>query len=202
MTSCSQVLDCLKSYDKYREVNLMMRLGPTLTGSKPMHIFCFNQNFKFMKEIMNDIKVLFSQSKNIKYRKVFSENKSIKVIFYNEETCKKMLEDKRNKRFLISQGYDEIFVVEDYMDILAEKLVSNTIPGEFGLFFGYPLKDVMGFMGHPSLKHIKTTAWKVYGDPTLSDKIYNRFKESEKQVLELCKTLSLQNAIQHLETVY
>lgn len=39
MTSVCLVADCLKSYDKYREINIMMRLGPTLLGHKPMHIF-------------------------------------------------------------------------------------------------------------------------------------------------------------------
>lgn len=202
MTSVCLVADCLKSYDKYREINIMMRLGPTLVGDKPMHIFCFNKGFKFLNEILNDIENLFSNSRTINYHLVHSHNESIKVIFYNKVALDKLLSDSRVLRFLKKQGYSADFTGEDYMIHLGNCLKNNQLPSEYGIFFGYPLKDVIGFMGHPSLKHVKTTAWKVYGDPTLSDRVLQRFEQAEQKVLELCQSLSLNSVISQLDTAY
>lgn len=202
MTSVCLVADCLKSYDKYREINIMMRLGPTLTGDKPMHIFCFNKGFKFINEILNDIEILFSKHSSIRYQLVYGYNGSIKVIFYNRHSTNRLLRDQRVQRFLSSHGYDLNLKVEMYMKHLADNLKDNVIPSEFGVFFGYPVKDVMGFIGHPSLQHVKTTAWKVYGNPAPSDYILEQFDAAEKKVLELCQSLPLESVISELETMY
>lgn len=196
------VSDCLNSYEKYREINIMMRLGPTLTGDKPMHIFCFNKNFKFIDNILEDIDGIFSESKNIKYNIVESNNNSIKIIFYNTIAMERLLSDQRNLKFLHSYGFGKNMSSHDYMLSLADNLRENKLPSEYGIFFGYPLKDVIGFMGHPSLKHVKTKAWKVYGDPRLSDIIFKKFKEAEDRVLNLCQTLSLKTVVRYLDTVY
>lgn len=201
MTSVCLVADCLKSYDKYREINIMMRLGPTLLGHKPIHIFCFNQSFKFINQILNDLHQLFSSSTRIKYRIVYSHNNSIKVILYNKHTTKRLLSDKGIRRFLSSHGYDNTLTDEDFMTLLSEQLKNNQLPSEYGVFFGYPLKDVIGFMGHPKLKHVKTTAWKVYGNPTLSDKVYANFQRAEQEILALCQALPLEGVVSRLNLV-
>ena len=202
MTSVCLVADCLKSYDKYRDINVIMRLGPTLTGEKPMHIFFFNKGFKFINEILNDIELLFSQHSSIRYQLVYSHNESIKVIFYNKHTMNRLLNDQRIQRFLSSHGYELNSKVDMYMNHLADSLKDNVIPSEFGVFFGYPVKDVMGFIGHPSLQHVKTTAWKVYGNPDPSDLILKQFDAAEKKVLELCQSLPLKSVISELEALY
>lgn len=202
MTSVCLVADCLKSYDKYREINIMMRLGPTLVGDKPMHVFCFNKGFKFINELLNDIELLFSNHSSIHYKYVYSYNESIKVIFYNKHSMTRLLNDQRVQHFLSSHDYDVNSTAEMYMDHLANNLRDNLIPSEFGVFFGYPVKDVMGFIGHPSLEHVKTTAWKVYGNPEPSDLILEQFNAAEKKVLELCQSLPLESVISELETMY
>ncbi|SHK60846.1 Protein of unknown function [Tepidibacter formicigenes DSM 15518] len=58
---------------------------------------------------------------------------------------------------------------------------NGSIPDEIGVFLGYPLKDVMGFIGHPSLKLTKIKGWRVYGDSRLSDKRYMEFFNARKK---------------------
>lgn len=90
---------------------------------------------------------------------------------------------------------------EYYINQLESKLIYNNLPPEFGIFFGYPLKDVIGFIGHPSLKHIKTTAWKVYGNPKLSDEVLAKFKESELRMLEMCQTLPFKKVVLSIRAI-
>jgi hypothetical protein len=56
------------------------------------------------------------------------------------------------------------------------------IPDEIGIFLGYPLKDVMGFIGHASLKLTKVNGWRVYGDPRISDEKHNDFRKAKEYV--------------------
>jgi hypothetical protein len=198
MTSLCNVADCLASYEKYREINFMMRLGPTLMGVKPMHILCFRKDFKFVDRLLADLEMLFASHESIRYRLVYSRNNSIKVIVYHLETMTRLLEDQRVLRFLTSRGFSAEMTAEDYMDHLHHCLIDNRLPEEYGVFFGYPLKDVMGFIGHPSLKHVKTTAWKVYGDPTLSDRLFDQFQRAEEKILRLCQTLPLHAVVAQL----
>jgi hypothetical protein len=202
MTPVCLVADCLKSYEKYREINVMMRLGPTLVGAKPMHIFCFKKDFKFIKELLSDIEYLFSAHKNIHYHLVYSRNNSIKVIIYNKKSMNRLLMDQRILKFLTSRGYSDQWRAEDYMTSLCSHLLENHLPEEYGVFFGYPLKDVIGFIGHPSLKHVKTTAWKIYGDPKISDIIHKEFKRAEERALMLSQSLPLESVVEHLDTSF
>ena len=58
------------------------------------------------------------------------------------------------------------------------------MPHEIGVFLGYPLKDVMGFIGHPSLKLTKVNRWRVYGHTKVSDVISQRILAAKKQIKE------------------
>lgn len=68
------------------------------------------------------------------------------------------------------------------MEFLSEKITNGNIPDEIGIFLGYPLKDVLGFMGYPSLKLTKINGWRVYGDSLLSDIKYNQFKRAKENI--------------------
>ena len=198
MNSVCQISDCLNNYNSYRTMNIMMRLGPTLMAYKPLHIFCFKNDFKFLNQILNDMALLFSNSEKIKYRVVYSHNKTIKIIVYHLMAMNTLLKDPRIRHFLTCHGYDDSLTSEAFIEQLANHLSYNLLPAEFGVFFGYPLKDVMGFIGHPSLKHVKTNAWKVYGNPRLSDKVFETFKYAEAHVLNLCQTHSMHSVVSML----
>jgi hypothetical protein len=45
---------------------------------------------------------------------------------------------------------------------------AGRIPDEIGLCLGYPLKDVLGFMGLNSLPPAGFCGWRIYGNPTRS----------------------------------
>jgi|GEM_PF-2260373 len=185
MLKACNYAECMKDYNRYRELNLLVRLAPTLLGEKPLHIFCFNENFPFLKQALNDLTQLFNAHPKIKLRTVLSENRSIKAIVYHVPAAERVLSDHRNRKFLISRGYAANLNTVDYMEFLADSLKKNRIPDEYGLFFGYPLKDVMGFIGHPSLKHVKTLSWKVYGNPKTSEEIFSRYQQAEERILSL-----------------
>jgi len=62
------------------------------------------------------------------------------------------------------------YSVEGYVDFLVSRLNRKDFLHEIGLFLGYPFKDVLGYIGHPSLKLVEINGWKIYGNDKLSNK--------------------------------
>lgn len=56
---------------------------------------------------------------------------------------------------------------------------------------GYPLKDVVGFMGYGNYELQKTKYWRVYGNTEISDRIYNNFLEDRKKMRDILEKKSL-----------
>ena len=164
---------------------LVETLGPVIFGTKPSELLSFSKlNFESQSKI-EKIEKHMGKCSRIKYKVFEFKKNSIKVLFYNPSTMDKNLRDFKNKKCLQNMGYPEPYALEVYIELLILKMQGGEIPHEIGIFLGYPLKDIIGFIGHPSLKLTKVNGWRVYGDPRLSDKIHKEFSEARKQIKEL-----------------
>lgn len=182
MNLCRYV-DCLKNYDDYLEINIIKRLGPVLLGSKPIHVFCFNNGFHFKEAILAEFDILFNSVNHIQHVVINANNNSTKVVVINENNLMKTMADEKIIKFLNLQGYQDL---NDFT-LLAElciDLEKNILKPVMGILFGYPLKDVIGFIGHRSLKLNKIKGWQMYGDLRLSEMVYNHFVEKENIIVE------------------
>ncbi|WP_026510686.1 MULTISPECIES: DUF3793 family protein [unclassified Butyrivibrio] len=91
----------------------------------------------------------------------------LKRDFANEEVCK----------ILKEKGYSyknaDLCVAQ-----LARHLSSDpSFPHEIGLFLGYPVEDVLGFMKSPEEGVKYTGFWKVYGDKDAALKTFDKYKK-------------------------
>ena len=102
-----------------------------------------------------------------------------------------MLNNKKCLNFLKFIGYPSEYNIDNYINILINKLNSKDFPHEIGIFLGYPLKDVVGFMGYGNYKFCKTRYWRVYGDESISDKICNTFINDRSKMKSLLENKSL-----------
>ena len=118
------------------------------------------------------------------------QNGRVQVLFYHSTSLENALCNKTNLRFLRGLGYPEQFSVESYVDFLVTRLNRKDFPHEIGLFLGYPFKDVLGYIGHPSLKLVKINGWKIYRNEKLSDKRYESFLKARTKVRELIYPLA------------
>ena len=71
----------------------------------------------------------------------------------------KVLFDSDNRNFLNKRGY-YYKTVSQAIALLKEKLIENDFPHEIGIFLGYPLSDVLGFINNEPCCCMG--AWKVY----------------------------------------
>lgn len=160
-------------------------LAPVLMGSKPSELISLP---KYDSELTNKINIIeeyIGKCNRIEYKIYVYKNNSIKVFFYNPIALNNCLMEKRNLRFLKSLGYPREYSLYNYLRFLVNRIKNNFIPDEIGIFLGYPLKDIIGFMGHPSLKLTKVNGWRVYGDPRLSDMKFKEFIEAKLKIRNL-----------------
>lgn len=181
---------CKYSKDEFI-VRLVGILGPVILKVKPSEILSFSKSEKEYNDKLNKIEEVFAQCTEIKYKVIDYKGEGKKVLFYREDELDRALQDKRNLKFLKSIGYPKTYTLEKYLNFIANKIEKGTIPHEIGVFLGYPLKDVLGFMGYPSLKLTKINGWRVYGDTLLSDIKYNQFKNAKENIKTLLAVSSV-----------
>ena len=56
------------------------------------------------------------------------------------------------------------------------RVQANDFPHEIGIFLGYPLKDVLAFMGQVRLAFSCQGPWKIYGKPDQSLELADRYR--------------------------
>ena len=66
--------------------------------------------------------------------------------------------------------------VTEALDTLARRMRKSDFPHEVGVFLGYPLADVKGFIHSPKEGLKLCGYWKVYGDVQSAAKKFDRYK--------------------------
>lgn len=175
---------------------LVETLGPVILGAKPAEIISYPKFDCSRCEKLQAIDASFEKAIKVRYKKITQDNGQIKIIFFDPLNLYETLHDRRNRKFLVSLGYPEKGTMDEYLEILVSKLRKGECPDEIGVFLGYPLKDVLGFMGHPSLKFTKVQYWRVYGDARVSDAKYQRIVETRNEMKCMMSESSLSCVLQ------
>lgn len=158
-----------------RRLDFLGRVGATLEGIKPAEILTVTQ------EELNMAKECLKDDININIVTVKKIGRRRQVFVYHKKCLENCLSKKGARWFLSLQGYGENDSVQVCVERLTRRLRSCSFPHEIGVFLGYPLKDVFGFMGLNSLKHTKTKGWRMYGDTSKSESVYYRYNTARAQ---------------------
>ena len=146
-------LECNKKCCENKSNSLYIKrilemLGAVILGSKPAEIINVPGSKEDKKIKLSQIEAFFSNCSRITYRIITTHDGGKRVLFINEKSMEKVLVNKRCINFLKFVGYPADYQLNDYMDELVFRLQSEEFPHEIGVFLGYPLKDVLGFMGY------------------------------------------------------
>jgi len=121
------------------------------------------------------------------YMELKVEEQSSLVLFYNPAVLDATLAEPRNRRWLARLGYPEKGTTDELLAELRLRWAGKEMPHEVGVFIGYPLKDVAGFMRHIPETPIHCGAWRVYGGAKESldrMRIYVSAEEEARQLLQ------------------
>ena len=80
--------------------------------------------------------------------------------------------------FLEKYGYSRGDDVKGRLDTLkSRRKVCGNFPHEIGVFLGYPLEDVTGFIENNGRGYKLCGLWKVYGDEKSTGALFERYKK-------------------------
>ncbi len=98
-------------------------------------------------------------------RELVDRGDSLLLFFYHPQTLAALLAKANVAGFLRQVGYPRPLAVDCALDELGSRFTARKCPHEVGVFLGYPLKDVAGFMGWVDLPMTIQGPWKIYGNP-------------------------------------
>lgn len=99
------------------------------------------------------------------------------IYLYRAEELAKTLATVGVRRLLETCGY-RCFDVDGALDTLRTRLHSfDAFPHEIGVFLGYPLEDVLGFIENGGRNCLSCGCWKVYSNECEALKAFERYEK-------------------------
>jgi hypothetical protein len=162
------------------EQTFVEQCAPTLAGIKPANLFRFrsenrneiNETISYWNEQLN------TKGTYVRLLKECMETNSYLIIAYRKGWITKIFSQKDVKEFLKQNGYFFSNDCDSLLEQLASRLSMNQeFPHEVGLFLGYPLCDVIGFIKNKGKNFSCSGCWKAYEDPVSAKKYFETLRE-------------------------
>ena len=124
------------------------------------------------------------------YMELKVEKQSSLVLFYNPCILSATLAERRNRRWLARLGYPKDGTTDELLAELRRRWDGTEMPHEVGVFIGYPLKDVAGFMRRLPSTPVHRGAWRVYGETRASMEKMRLYASVEAEARTALKSAS------------
>ena len=156
---------------------LVMYCAPTLAGIKTANLFsCECADCCHARSVVDSWNSILNHkgvyAKIMRYR-----NGRVLIYVYRRDRLAKDFEKAGAKELLFSRGYGDKSM-SDMLDMLSCRLCeSDDFPHEIGLFLGYPVGDVKGFIENGGKNCKLAGVWKVYEDECRAEKLFCKYKK-------------------------
>ena len=139
---------------------------------------------KVDRMVCNDTLELLSsfENKDVGTKLLCPSGSSFLILVYRRRMLEVTLKDRDTAEFLRGMGYDGS--MSEMLDRLSKRMCEN-IQHELGIFLGYPLCDVKGFMENRGNGYKLSGCWKVYGDTKMAERVFARIKVSRRNCLRM-----------------
>ena len=151
--------------------------APALSGIKIANIFTYQYDSKkeLEKEVSSYNDIL--SFKNIKVS-IIKDNANKAIIYvYNEKELENYLLDDEIFEFLENYGYKSKNIHESIDFLKTRMQYAENFPHEIGIFLGYPLIDINGFINNYGKNSLYTGYWKVYHNKNEAIKIFDNYNK-------------------------
>jgi hypothetical protein len=157
--------DCLASF-------LVLEVAEVLQGAKPANLIsiankrrpCGRNLYLLWKE--HGAALLAGSG--LESRELADRGSALLLLLYRPAALHTLLAQKSVSVILGKSGYSAPGDPEKVLRELQKRVAGEGFPHEVGVFLGYPLKDVVGFMGWARLSFTCQGPWKIFGDPSPS----------------------------------
>ena len=167
------------------ETVMIEQCAPVLASLKPAGLFRYETRdcADLARRVKNWNTQLNPKGLRVRVLKGCVLNHRYLVYVYRESRLTAVLADEKVQSFLRQEGYrlpeaGEAPDVGNMLTQLSRKLCcSAEFPHEIGVFLGYPLGDVVGFIENRGKNFTCCGCWKSYGDPDAAQKHFDQLSK-------------------------
>lgn len=161
-------------------VSFVTQCAPVMAGLKPANLFRWVEpdGEQMAQTIESWQQTLRPRGVEIEVLKHCPYTKAYLIYVYRQAPLSDILRQTEIRRFLSESGYPETDDLRQNLDHLSVRLCcEEAFPHEIGVFLGYPLEDVVGFMANKGKNYTCKGYWKVYGDPVRAQARFASFRK-------------------------
>ena len=160
------------------ESTLVRQYALTLAGMKPGSLFCFSHaNLSWVRRLSAQWDTRL-RPLGLSVRVLLERRNAGSALIYvwRPSQLEQLLSAPESQAFLESAGY-QTGDVDCLLEQLTQRLSSQEeFPHEIGLFLGYPLPDVIGFIEHRGQNFTCCGLWKSYGNPDAMKQCFSCYR--------------------------
>lgn len=189
-----EVLEIVKGMDfKQIETQLALQCAPLIAGLKTSNLLIIpKENVPKVKRILN--RTILS------YFILYVGQEKTILLVYDASSLGEYLGRKKVKNLLLQWGYEEngmrawlYLLRERYTKYVEERA---NFPHEMGVFLGYPVEDVVGFIENSGKNSLYSGYWKVYEDVSEKIKLFQKFDMAKENLIQfLANGMTILDAI-------
>ena len=143
------------------EHTLAVHSAPALLGIKCANLISVSID----ESDMYDYRQEFESRSKLRMRVLCQCRERQLLYVYHETLLAMQLSQPEIRAFLTQYGYTEDMDLQQMLGTLASRMQRGSFPHEIGIFLGYPLADVQGFIENNGKNCLLCGCWKVYNDP-------------------------------------
>jgi hypothetical protein len=156
--------------------------APTLLHNKPSSLISFTKGKRNLYDAWETYNEDVCKTLGIESYELIKTSDRILVLFYNHACLRETLRSRQNAGFLESSGYSVEMNVHEALTRLEERMQQD-FPHEIGVFLGYPIEDVLGFIEKNGKEYLLCKYWKVYHNPDKAKRLFDSYDRARMKVL-------------------
>ncbi len=162
------------------EAVLVEQCAPTLARVKPANLFSYRPQAgeDIPAAIAHWNQVLGARGIQVFLLKYCRTQNLFLIYVHRNRQLEQILQTPAVQEFLGTVGYTRHAEVAGYLQQLQRRVcLQEEFPHEIGIFLGYPLVDVLGFMANKGKNFTYSGLWKAYGNPEHAQKQFAQYQK-------------------------
>lgn len=181
----NEIFDSSKNSDNENmknETKIILECAPLILGLRLANIINITR-----AEFINLKKIFFNS--DLSFYVILTTKDKLSLLVYRRNTLSEYFSQPKTKELLEKFGYDtgNMYEMMYTFSLRYKKYINKKadFPHEMGLFLGYPVEDVEGYINNDGKNSLAVGYWKVYEDVNEKIKLFEKFEDAKKKLIYL-----------------
>jgi hypothetical protein len=159
--------------------------APVVAGIKCGALINLRRGGEDLGQVWFAIKDKITEKLGLEFAEISYSKNYILLLVFRSDLLMDRVSSAETRKFLGDLGYDcESGSAVSYIENLIERFKTR-FPHEIGVFLGYPIEDVKGFIENRGKNSKLSGYWKVYGDEANARKKFDEYRKAETDSAEM-----------------